>query len=71
MTAKTFARFVLQNFGTVIITLLVLPFIILGPFSLIQSHDNADSIMPLMIVAAESSPNLPGWFRYMASGAPL
>ncbi|MFP6716502.1 MAG: YfhO family protein [Alphaproteobacteria bacterium] len=27
--------------------------------------------MPLMIVAAESFPNLPGWVRYVASGAPL
>ena len=71
MTARTLARFVFENFGTVIIALLVLPLIILGPFSLIQNHDNADSIMPLMIVAAESFPNLPGWFRYMASGAPL
>lgn len=27
--------------------------------------------MPLMIVGAENFPNLPGWFRYMVSGAPF
>ena len=71
MTTRALTKFLSANFGTIAITLFVSPFIILGPFSLIQTHDNADGSMPLMIVAAESFPNPPGWVRYVASGAPL
>ena len=71
MTTRALTKFLSANFGMIAITLFVSPFIILGPFSLIQTHDNADGSMPLMIVAAESFPNLPGWVRYVASGAPL